>query len=361
MRIAKDTNRMPRTTPTLRVTNNPGVGVSGGKAEGNPAFVFDDGMPIHESSWESINDFIKFVNAPNANRSRIGLLFLDRPSTEQIMDLAGLLDLNTLLVEDLVAGGQQPKIERHSEALFMVLSRPVYDDEAESVDFTELHIVHIDNLFIVVRKRLARPKPWSYRKLVPNAEQLQAGPEAVLYHFLDHVVDCSIPVVRDIQTDIDEIERQVFSGDPTAPERIYRLSREVIDLQRAMNPVVEVIEDLEYGFTGLDRPQSTQDFLDDVEDHLTRVVNRIADFRDMLTQILEVNSTLADQRRNEDMKVISSWGAILLVPTLIGSIYGMNFDNMPELHWEYGYLAALGSMLLSSLILFIVFKKKDWL
>ncbi|OKL46581.1 hypothetical protein BSR29_07095 [Boudabousia liubingyangii] len=361
MRERKDPNRSPRTVPALRVSSTPGSTATGGTAAGFPAFVYNNGDPIPTCDWDTIGDVNEFVNTPDLPEERLGIVFLDKPSTEDIIRFAGQLNLSTLLVEDLIAGGQRPKLEHHKDALFMVLSRPVYIDDLEFVEFTELHIVQKDNLFVVIRKNCPAKNTWNYRRMLPSKKQVQAGPEAVLYHFLDFVVDAAMPVARGIQTDVDEIEMQVFTGDPAAPERIYRLTREVIELQRALTPLVDIIEDLEYGFTGREITEALRAFLDDVEDHLTRTVAQIQDFRDLLTQILQVNATLADQRRNEDMKTVSSWGAILLLPTLIGSIYGMNFDVMPELHWRYGYLGAIGLMLLSATALYFVFKKRDWL
>lgn len=361
MRERKEILRQIRQLPVLRNRSYSSVQIPGGSAGGFPAFVYTQGSPLDYRYWDSVADVSHYVNSDDIENERIGIVFIDRPDNEIINRLAKQLSLSDLLVEDLIAGGQRPKLERHNDALFMVLSRPVYMDDSETVEYTELHIIEKDDMFIVIRKSSPHDTRWNYKKMLPSAEQLNAGPEAVLYHFLDYVVDAAMPVARGIQTDVDEIEMQVFTGDPAAPERIYRLTREVIDLQRALAPLVEIIQELEYGFTGYEITEALRAFLDDVEDHLTRTATAVADYRELLTQILSVNATLTDQRRNEDMKTVSSWAAILLIPTLIGSIYGMNFDVMPELHWRYGYLMAIGSMVLSSAILYFVFRKRDWL
>lgn len=183
----------------------------------------------------------------------------------------------------------------------------------------------------------------------------------MLYTILDGVVDQTFPVISGIQFDIEQIERQVFSGDSAAPERIYRLSREAIDLQHATNPLIPVIAALRAGSAKHQVPPELQAYLADVADHLARISSQITDIRELLTQILTVNATLVDQRSNEDLKIISGWAAILVVPTLIGSIYGMNFDNMPELHWKFGYLYCILSMVASSGILYVIFRKNNWL
>ena len=176
----------------------------------------------------------------------------------------------------------------------------------------------------------------------------------------DGVVDQTFPVIGGIQFDIEQIERQVFSGDSAAPERIYRLSREAIDLQHATNPLIPIIAALRAGSAKHQVPPELQAYLVDVADHLARISSQITDIRELLTQILTVNATLVDQRSNEDLKIISGWAAILVVPTLIGSIYGMNFDNMPELHHKNGYYFTLGLMVLIVVITFIYTRRKKW-
>jgi magnesium transporter len=204
---------------------------------------------------------------------------------------------------------------------------------------------------------------------------LARGPEAVLYAILDSVVDGYAPVVAGLQKDIDEIETEVFSGDPGVSRRIYELSGEVIEFERATRPLLTILEGLVAGFDTYGTHEELQRYLRDVVDHATTVAERVRGFRQMLTDILTVNATLVSQAQNEEIKRlteasydqneeikrVSAWAAILFAPTLIGTIYGMNFDNIPELHWEFGYLFALGLMLLTSLALFLIFKARGWL
>ena len=208
-----------------------------------------------------------------------------------------------------------------------------------------------------------------------DPELLSRGPEAVLYAILDSVVDGYAPVVAGLQKDIDEIETQVFGGDPKVSRRIYELSGEVIEFQRATRPLLAMLEGLIAGFAKYGTDEELQRYLRDVADHATTVVERVDNFRQMLSDVLTVNATLVNQAQNEeikrlteasfdqneDVKRISAWAAILFAPTLIGSIYGMNFDSIPELHWGYGYPFALAIMLLTSVTLFLVFKSRGWL
>jgi len=193
-----------------------------------------------------------------------------------------------------------------------------------------------------------------------DPELLALGPEAVLYAILDSVVDGYAPVVAGLQKDIEEIEVQVFRGDPTVSRRIYELSGEVIEFQRSTRPLHSMLEALVAGFEKYGTDEELQKYLRDVADHATTVTERVADFRQNLSDILAVNATLVNQAQNEEVKRISSWAAIIFAPTLIGTVYGMNFD-MPEMHWALGYPFALFLMAVVSVALWFLFRRRGWL
>ena len=206
-------------------------------------------------------------------------------------------------------------------------------------------------------------------------ELLAYGPQAILYAIIDAVVDGYGPVVAGLSNDIDEIEEQVFVGESQVSRRIYQLSREVIAFERATHPLSDVMLSLEQGSAKYGVADELQRGLRDVADHLTSVNQRIDAYRELLRDILTVNSTLVGQRQNEEMakmteaslkqgdevKKISSWAAILFGPSLIAGIYGMNFTHMPELSWWFGYPMALALMATTSVILYKVFKRRNWL
>jgi magnesium transporter len=208
-----------------------------------------------------------------------------------------------------------------------------------------------------------------------DPELLAVGPEAVLYAILDSVVDGYAPVVAGVDKDIDEIEIQVFRGDPNVSRRIYELSSEVVEFQRATRPLLTILDRLVAGFGKYGTTEELQRYLRDVADHATTVVERVASFRQNLSDILAVNATLVTQRQNEeikrlteasfeqneDVKRISAWAAIIFAPTLIGTIYGMNFVNIPELSWAFGYPFALALMVISSFVLWLIFRARGWL
>nr|WP_235023916.1 magnesium and cobalt transport protein CorA [Streptomyces sp. WAC05374] len=300
---------------------------------------------------------------------------LHRPSEAELLSLAAEFDLHELAVEDAMEAHQRPKLERYGDTLFVVLRAARYLDAQEEVDFGELHIFLGTDFLITVRHGAAPDLSAVRRRMEETPELLALGPEAVLYAILDAVVDGYAPVVAGVQNDIDEIETEVFRGDPEVSRRIYELSREMVEFQRATRPMVGMLHSLMAGFAKYGTDEELQRHLRDVADHVTHTSERVDGFRQALTEILTVNATLVTQQQNaemralaeagfeqnEEIKKISSWAAILFAPTLVGTIYGMNFDHMPELHWVYGYPFAILLMAVVCSSLYVVFKKRDWL
>lgn len=305
----------------------------------------------------------------------IGWIGLYRPDHHELASVAAEFDLHELAVEDAITAHQRPKLERYGDTLFVVLRAARYLDDVEEVEFGEVHLFVGRDFVITVRHSEAPDLSAVRRRLESNPDLLRLGPEAILYAILDRIVDGYAPVVAGLENDIDEIETEVFQGDPTVSRRIYELSREVIEFQRATRPLAAVVAALTAGFEKYGTDEELQRYLRDVEDHLTVVIEQVDGFRQLLRDILTVNATLVAQQQNEEMKAlsavsvdqneevkrISAWAAILFAPTLIGTVYGMNFDTMPELHWRYGYPFALVMMGLVSMVLYLVFRRRRWI
>ncbi|MGW0551041.1 magnesium and cobalt transport protein CorA [Streptomyces altiplanensis] len=300
---------------------------------------------------------------------------LHRPSEDEIHSLAAEFDLHPLAVEDALEAHQRPKLERYGETLFVVLRAARYLDAVEEVDFGELHVFVGQDFVITVRHGAAPDLSAVRRRMEETPELLALGPEAVLYAILDSVVDGYAPVVEGVQNDVDEIETEVFRGDPEVSRRIYELSREMVEFQRATRPLVGMLHSLMAGFAKYRTDEELQRYLRDVADHVTHISERVDGFRQALADILTVNATLVTQQQNaemralaeagfeqnEEIKKISSWAAILFAPTLVGTIYGMNFESMPELDWAFGYPFAILLMAAVCTSLYFIFKRRDWL
>ncbi|GER24135.1 magnesium transporter CorA [Zafaria cholistanensis] len=312
-------------------------------------------------------------------------LGLYRPTTEELDAVAEELGLHPLAIEDTLSGHQRPKLDRYGTHSFLVLRPARYLDATEKVEFGELHIYAGADFAVTIRQAESAQLSAVRKTMEEQPQLLAVGPQAVMYAVLDHVVDEYRPVIEGLANDIEEIEDELFTGDTSVSRRIYELSREVIEFQRAVTPLVGIVGELRRELTGSEpspgsagghrtAPEADPGVLEldrrfaDVQDHAIRVTERLASFRAVLTNALSLNATLVSQRaaqagveQNEQMKRISAWAAILFAPSLVGSIYGMNFHFMPELSWRFGYPAALMLMLGLCLGLYVVFKRNRWL
>lgn len=325
--------------------------------------VYVDGRRIENPS--SLDQTFEYMQSHDG-MAWIGLL---RPSAEELERVAAEFSLHPLAVEDALTGHQRSKLERYGDNLFAVLRPARYIDETESIEFGELHVFIGKDYVVTVRHAEVPDLSHVRRRLESQPELLAHGPEAVLYAILDEVVDEYDPVARGLQNDVDEMEDQLFGDEGVElSQRIYRLAREVIHLQRATDPLRDMLESLLRGAVKYGVDIELQRSLRDVLDHVLRLSEKLGSLRAILENALTVNATLVTQRQtetsltqNEQVKKISGWAAILFGPTLVGTIYGMNFDNMPELHWTYGYPMAVGLMVATSVVLWAVFKKRHWL
>jgi len=300
---------------------------------------------------------------------------LYRPTDGELDALASEFGLHPLAVEDAKKGHQRAKLERYGESLFVVLRPARYLDAQEQVEFGELHVFIGPDFAITIRRAESPDLASVRRRLESSPDLLAKGPEAVLYAVLDEVVDEYSPVDAGLENDIDEIEEQLFSGDPEVTRRIYDLASEVMEFQRATRPLVAMFDGLERGFEKYAVDLELQRYLRDVKDHVIRIIERGDTFRQLLQNALQVHSTLVAQRQNEETRVlsetalaqseqskkISSWAAIIFAPSLIAAVYGMNFRYMPELGQPWGYPFAIALMLGFAGGLYLVFKRKGWL
>src|SRR5215204_2136432 len=285
-----------------------------------------------------------------ACRKQHGLAWIGlyEPPEEEFSSVAEEFGLHPLAVEDAIEAHQRPKIERYGEALFVVLKPAHYIDESETVEFGEIHVFAGRDFVLTVRHGEASALHGVRRRVESEPELLRKGPEAILYAIMDRVVDDYGPVVAGLENDIDEIETEVFGGNASVSQRIYQLSREVIEFQRAARPLAEILALLVEDKEIVADPE-LQSYLRDVQDHALRVQEQVEAL------------TGASIQQNNEVKKISAWAAILFAPTLIGTVYGMNFDYMPELHWTFGYPFAMVLMVMVSVTLYLVFKRRGWL
>ena len=256
---------------------------------------------------------------------------LYRPTQEEFTAIAAEFDLHPLAVEDAVKAHQRPKLEHYGRTWFLVLKTIGFADDTDDVTVGEVMAFVGDGFIVTVRHADTRIVADLRTKLESRPERLANGPWEVLHHLCDDVVDEYETVVQNIDAAINEVQQTVFAQ-PTAAHagQIFHLKRQVLEFRQAVLPLAEALERLAISERSPVSPDRRVYFRD-VYDHTRRVADRLHTLDDLLTSALDVNVSQVGMRQNEDMRKISAWVAIVAVPTMVAGMYGMNFENMPEL------------------------------
>ena len=285
---------------------------------------------------------------------------LKDPEPAELAALQEEFSLHELAIEDAQKGHQRPKIEEYGSSLFIVLH--LLEPSGADLQMGEVAIFVGAQYIISVRRGAQLGFTDVRRRCEQEPELLQHGPAYVLYALMDTVVDRYFPVIASLTAEIEEIEERIFSGQTTRAqiEALYSLKRKLMTLDHATQPLLEVAGKL-YG--GRVPPICTglQDYFRDVGDHLLLLKQSIDNLRDMVSTAISVNLSLITIQENEVTKRLAAYAALVAVPTMVAGVYGMNFANMPELQWRYGYPIALASMVVIDLYLVYRFKKAKWM
>jgi magnesium transporter len=294
-------------------------------------------------------------------------LGLKDPQDGDLMALASEFDLHPLAVEDAVHGHTRSKLEMFGDDLFMVISTVSYVEHEELTDTSEVVatgqvMVFLGDHFVITVRRGEHAQLSALRRTMEaDPARLARGPSEVLYAIADKIIDDYLEVVAEFEKDVDEIESRVFArGGQREVERVYQLKRELIEFKRCVMPLGAPLLRLATRELPVIPPEAKAYFRE-LADHHTEAREAVASFDEVLSSILQAGLARASVADNEDMRKISAWVAIVAVPTMVAGIYGMNFDNMPELRWHYGYYALLGVMLLIMVALYFGFKRNHWL
>jgi magnesium transporter len=311
----------------------------------------------------------------------IAWMQLDHPNPDEVRELAEELGIHNLVVEDAIHGHQRSKIERYGNLLYVVLHPASYDEETKRITYGEIHVI-VGPDYAITICRDEGPTSAAIVDRIDHDRTLAGHSSLALLHaLLDAVVDGYQPIISVIENDVDEVEDQLFYLNSVVFQQIYQLLRKVIVLQRATRSLDVITRALEEGSIfsadSRDIDELTMPGGDDLElsrqwrdvlDHAIYISDRVEELRQVLENALAVHSTLVTQDQNEETRrmtqialKVSSWAAIFFAPTLIAGIYGMNFSNMPELHWRFGYPIALGMMVVFVFALYRLFRKAGWL
>ena len=295
-------------------------------------------------------------------------LGLHEPSAEDFTDIAEKYGLHALAVEDAVHAHQRPKLERYDDMLFTVLktARYIEHDEltatSQIIETGEVMVFLGTNYVITVRHGALSPLGGLRQRLEDQPELLSHGPSAVLWAVTDMIVDQYVVVAGAVEDDVDEVEAQVFSTERRGHSvgRIYQLKRELLELRRAVTPLEAPMRMLGERQVRL-IPDEMRTYFRDVSDHVSRAGEQVLANDELVTSMLQAQLAKVSVADNEDMRRISAWAAIIAVPTMLAGIYGMNFDFMPELHWELGYPLVLVVMVAACTLLYRGFRRNGWL
>ncbi len=287
----------------------------------------------------------------------VGLHEPDEKLMKQVQDEFGLHDL---AVEDAHRAHQRPKLETYGDSVFVALhTAQLWEGD---VHLGETDIFVGARYVVTVRHGPSAPYTQVRTRCESAPELLAKGPGFVLYALMDFVVDHYMPIVESFEDELESLENAIFvpSGARKTAERIYELKRELVKLRRALAPVAEMCHTLTRSATAL-IPEDTHPYFRDVGDHVVRMLESVDQMRELLTTALQVNLSLASIGQNEVVKRLAGWGAILAVPTLVASLYGMNFQYMPELTWTYGYPTVVGVTFIVCALIYRRLKRAEWL
>jgi magnesium transporter len=286
---------------------------------------------------------------------------LKEPSDDEMAEVAERFGLPELAVEDAREMHQRPKIEDYGDDWFMVVKAARYDDARELVEFGEVQIFAGAQYAVVVRQGDIEDLRGVRRRLEERPHLMHEGPAAVAWAVLDKIVDDYEPVIDGLESDIEEVERAIFEDDTDQTQRIYFLRRELSRFYRAVHPLLTAMQAIWREDQVPHVSAELRNYFRDVADHLIRLSEEIAMQRDLLDGALNANLGSISVRQNDIVRKVSGWAAIGIVPTLIASIYGMNFQHMPELKWAISYPLVIVLMITLSFTLWRFLHRWGWL
>ena len=285
---------------------------------------------------------------------------LKDPEPAELKAMQHEFGLHELAVEDAHHGHQRPKIDEYDGSLFVVLH--LIELKNDELNVGEMAIFAGPKYVLSVRARAEQGFADVRARCEQEPELLRHGAGYVLYALMDAVVDRYFPVLDSIESAIEDIEERIFADQPMREhiEALYSAKRKLMILKHATEPLLEATAKL-YGGRVPQICAALQDYFRDVYDHLLRLNQAIDSLRDMVTTGISVTISLISIQENAVTKRLASYGALIAVPTLIAGVYGMNFQNMPEIGWRWGYPLALVMMVGIDLYLFYRFRQADWL
>jgi magnesium transporter len=314
---------------------------------------YQNGLSIGDLSIEEISDVLQQENT-------FVWLGLREANTELLTKIQQEFGLHDLAIEDACTAHQRPKIEEYGDSLFIVLHTVQLIDN--KLEFGETHFFLGSRFLVTVRHGTSQAHTKIRERCQSMPKQLAKGPGFALYSIMDFIVDNYISVIDSLQEQFDTLELAIFQHRPSwqTMEGLYELKRELLLLEGAITPAIDICKELMRSHNNI-IPKEVRFYFRDISDHIKRIDRAIHGMREMLIAAMQVHLTFETVRQNEVVKRLAGWGAILAIPTMVFSWYGMNFKHMPELDWEFSYPIAISTVTLSCILLYIRLKRKGWL
>jgi len=347
-----------------------------GTAEGQPD---EPGRPFHGTAVVDCGVYVDGKREPgeftpdealreaNSRENAFVWLGLHEPAADEMAAIARTYDLHELAVEDAVKAEQRPKLEQFGSVHFLVLRTARYVPHRELTETSQ--VVETGQMMIFVGERFViTVRHGDASRLAPVRADLEArgvlleqGPWAVAYAVTDRVVDAYVEVADQVEADLDIIEEGAFSRDSGSPvQQIYQMKREIVEFRRAVVPLQRPLATITAPQSRL-VPKEIRRYFRDVQDHLTRTVEQVSSYDDLLNSILQARLAQVTVDQNNDMRKIAAWAGIATVWTAVAGVEGMNFLHMPEQKWQYGYPVVFLLMLGVSVLLYRAFRRNGWL
>ena len=315
---------------------------------------YSKGLRIADVELKEVHNVLKATN-------QFVWIGLHEPSEEVLSKVQIEFSLYDLAIEDAHHAHQRPKVELYGDSVFVVL-RTAQMNREHHTEFGETHFFVGPNFIVTIR----HGSGVSYAEVRSRCEStphlLSKGQGFALYSVMDFIVDQFYPVVHEMEQELQAIEDKIFKEKPSrkTTEQIYQLKRELLEIRRAVSPLVDICNRL-MRFDIKCISEETRPYFRDVYDHVVRINEMVENTRELLNRALEANFSLISISQNDVSKKFAGWAAIIAVPTMVAGFYGMNFKFMPEADWEYGFYTIILFTIASCLLLYFLFRRSGWL
>jgi magnesium transporter len=315
---------------------------------------YSQGRRVADVELNEVHDVLKANN-------QFVWIGLHEPSEEVLGKVQREFGLHDLAVEDAHSAHQRPKVELYGDSVFIVL-RTAHINKEHHTEFGETHFFVGPNFIVTVR----HGSGVSYAEVRSRCEStphlLSKGQGFALYSVMDFIVDRYFPVVHEMELELQSIEDKIFKEKPSreTTEQIYDLKRELLEVKRAVSPLVDICNRL-MRFDIKWISEETRPYFRDVYDHVVRINEMVENTRELLNTAMEANFSLTSISQSDVSKKFAGWAAIIAVPTMVAGFYGMNFNFIPEAEWEYGFYAVILFTAAACLLLYFLFRRSGWL